>query len=265
MHAYLNLLKKIMNKGVDSDDRTGTGTRKLFAQQLRFDLQEGFPILSTKYVHFKSVKTELLWFLKGDTNTKFLHDHKVTIWDEWADDDGDLGPIYGAQWRHWPAKNGLHIDQIVNVIDSLKNDPNGRRHIVNAWNVGELHKMALPPCHLLFQFMVHDGVLSCHLTMRSADMFLGVPFNIASYGLLTHLIARECGYDVGELVVSMTDCHIYKNHFQPVNEQISRPVLYNFTELVINEAISSIFDLEPGDIKLNNYKHQGKINAPVAV
>ena len=221
MQEYLDLLKKVKESGKPKGDRTGTGTLSIFGHQMRFDLQDSFPLLTTKKIHFKSVAYELLWFLKGDTNIKYLKDNGVSIWDEWADENGDLGPVYGKQWRDWKGANGFH-DQISNVIDQIKNNPNSRRHIVSAWNVAEIPSMALAPCHILFQFYVQEGKLSCQLYQRSADIFLGVPFNIASYALLTHMIANVCDLEVGDFVHTLGDAHLYNNHLTQADEQLSR-------------------------------------------
>lgn len=261
--AYEDLLDDILYEGVSKSDRTGTGTRSLFGQQLRYDLTEGFPLITTKKVHFKSIAGELLWFLRGDTNVRWLQEQGIKIWDEWADENGDLGPVYGAQWRSWTGPDGEGIDQIRQAIDLLKTDPDSRRIIVSAWNVGELDKMALMPCHTLFQFYVADGKLSCHIYQRSADMFLGVPFNIASYALLTHLMAREVGLELGELVWTGGDCHIYDNHVDQVKEQLSRTVP-PFPSLSIAE-IESIFDAEIADFIVRDYEPHPAIKAPVAV
>jgi len=224
MQEYLDLLKKVKDSGKPKGDRTGTGTISIFGHQMRFDLQESFPLLTTKKIHFKSVAYELLWFLKGDTNIKYLKDNGVSIWDEWADENGDLGPVYGKQWRKWQSAEGMH-DQISGVIDQIKTNPNSRRHIVSAWNVGEIPSMALAPCHILFQFYVQDGKLSCQLYQRSADVFLGVPFNIASYALLTHMIASVCDLEVGDFVHTLGDAHLYTNHLNQAEEQLSRSPL----------------------------------------
>ena len=222
MEIYLDLLRRVMADGIDRGDRTGTGTRSVFGHQMRFDLTEGFPLLTTKRVHTRSVFGELLWFLRGDTNIAWLHENRITIWDEWADENGNLGPIYGYQWRSWPTPDGRHVDQLAGVIESLRSTPESRRHVVSAWNVADVDAMALPPCHALFQFYVADGRLSCQLYQRSADVFLGVPFNIASYALLTHLVAQVTGLDVGEFIHTLGDAHIYHNHFDQVTEQLTR-------------------------------------------
>lgn len=311
---YLSLLERIMDEGVDRDDRTGTGTRSVFGHQMRFDLSKGFPLLTTKRVSFNLIKSELLWFLKGDTNIKYLLEHNNHIWDEWAfkryvesedyrgpdmtdfgiravkdpefneiyqeeldrfnqrilDDDafaekyGTLGNVYGAQWRSWMGADGQVVDQISRVIESIKTNPNSRRHIVTAWNPSEVDYMALPPCHTMFQFYVAEGKLSCQLYQRSADVFLGVPFNIASYSLLIHLIAQECGLEAGEFVHTLGDAHIYLNHFDQVKEQLSRDVR-EFPNLVINKTKQSIFDFDMDDIKVEDYHPHKRIKAPIAV
>ncbi|GAA1746890.1 thymidylate synthase [Rothia terrae] len=266
---YEDLLAEIMENGDDKGDRTGTGTRSIFGRQMRFDLRESFPLITTKRVHFKSVAIELLWFLRGESNVKWLQERGVTIWDEWADEDGELGPVYGVQWRSWPAGHGETIDQIAKVVESLKNNPDSRRHIVSAWNPAEVDDMALPPCHALFQFYVRtrkDGTkeLSCQLYQRSADMFLGVPFNLASYALLTQLIAEEVGMEPGEFVWTGGDCHIYSNHFDQVREQLSREP-YEYPQLRIKNKKSSIFEYEFEDFELVDYKHHPTIKAPIAV
>ena len=264
MKQYLDLLRKIMADGVVKSDRTGTGTKSIFGYQMRFDLNEGFPLLTTKKLHLRSIIHELLWFLAGDTNIKYLHDNKVTIWDEWASPDGELGPIYGYQWRSWPAPDGRHIDQIAAVVESLKHNPDSRRHIVSAWNVADIDRMALPPCHALFQFYVAEGRLSCQLYQRSADVFLGVPFNIASYALLTMMMAQVCGLKPGDFVHTLGDAHIYLNHFDQVHEQLSRtpralPVMK------LNPAVDSIFGFRYEDFTLEGYDPWPSIKAPIAV
>jgi thymidylate synthase len=260
---YEDLLRRVMAGGELKADRTGTGTRSIFAQQLRFDLDRGFPLITTKRVHFRSVAYELLWFLRGDGNVSWLRDHGVTIWDEWADANGDLGPVYGVQWRSWPKPDGGHVDQISEVLRTLRSNPDSRRMIVSAWNVGAIPQMALPPCHAMFQFYVADGRLSCHLYQRSADLFLGVPFNIASYALLTHMIAAQVGLRVGEFVWTGGDCHIYDNHVDQVREQLSREV-YSFPELRLRKA-DSLFDYEFEDFEVVDYRHHPTLKAPVAV
>lgn len=261
--AYEDLLRHVLEHGTAKTDRTGTGTRSVFGHQMRFNLAEGFPRITTKFVAMKAVKGELLWFLRGDTNISWLKEHNITIWDEWADENGDLGPVYGYQWRNWPAPDGRHIDQIQQVIDTLKNNPDSRRIIVSAWNVADLDEMALQPCHAFFQFYVADGKLSCQLYQRSADLFLGVPFNIASYALLTHMIAQQVGLEVGDFVWTGGDCHIYGNHIDQVKEQLSREP-YPFPTLKLTKA-ASIFDYEMDDIFTEGYQHHPAIKAPVAV
>lgn len=261
MRQYLDLLRDIMENGVDKTDRTGVGTRSVFGRQMRFDLSEGFPLLTTKKVHLKSVIYELLWFLRGDTNIKYLQEHGVRIWNEWADENGDLGPVYGSQWRNW---NGEGIDQIANVINTLKNNPNDRRMIVSAWNVSKIPEMRLPPCHMMFQFYTANGKLSCMLYQRSCDMFLGVPFNIASYSLLTMMIAQVCGLKPGEFIHTLGDTHIYRNHFEQVKEQLSRTP-YPLPQMKINPDVKDINDFKYEDFELLNYRCHDAIKAPVAV
>ncbi|HEY5335690.1 MAG TPA: thymidylate synthase [Mycobacteriales bacterium] len=260
---YEDLLGAIVRDGADKADRTGTGTRSLFARQLRYDLAAGFPLITTKRVHFRSVAYELLWFLRGEGNVGWLQDHGVTIWDEWARPGGELGPVYGVQWRSWPAPDGRHIDQISAVIDTLRREPDSRRMVVSAWNVADLDAMALAPCHVLFQFYVANGRLSCHLYQRSADMFLGVPFNVASYALLTHLVAQQVGLTVGELVWTGGDCHVYSNHRDQVAEQLTRAP-YPFPRLEVRAA-ASLFDYAYEDFSVVDYEHHPAISAPVAV
>lgn len=264
MVQYLNLLDHILKQGVRKDDRTGTGTISVFGYQMRFDLQEGFPLLTTKKLHLKSIIHELLWFLKGETNIRYLNENGVTIWDEWADANGELGPVYGYQWRSWPTADGRHIDQISRVVDSLKNNPDSRRHIVSAWNVGEIENMALPPCHVLFQFYVANGKLSCQLYQRSADVFLGVPFNIASYALLTMMMAQVCGYEPGEFVHTLGDTHIYLNHIEQVKLQLTREPR-KLPRMVINPEVKSIFDFKYTDFKLEDYNPHPHIKGDIAV
>lgn len=264
MKQYLDLLQKISEEGVLKHDRTGVGTKSIFGYQMRFDLSKGFPLLTTKKVHLKSIIYELLWFIKGDTNIKYLHDHKVTIWDEWADENGDLGPVYGHQWRSWAGADGKSIDQLSEVIHSLKSNPDSRRHIVSAWNVSEVSKMALPPCHALFQFYVADGKLSCQLYQRSADVFLGVPFNIASYALLTMMIAQECGYQPGDFVHTLGDAHIYTNHFEQVATQLGREPR-ELPVMRLNPEVKSVFDFDYEDFTLEGYDPHPLIKAPIAV
>lgn len=264
MKQYLDLLNHIMQEGSLKSDRTGTGTKSVFGYQMRFDLSKGFPLLTTKKLHLKSIIYELLWFINGDTNIKYLNDHGVSIWDEWADENGDLGPVYGHQWRSWPTPEGGVIDQLSALIDSLKNNPDSRRHIVSAWNVAEVEKMALPPCHSLFQFYVANGKLSCQLYQRSADVFLGVPFNIASYALLTMMIAQVCGYELGDFVHTLGDAHIYTNHFNQVQEQLSRAPK-QLPVMNINPAKKDVFSFEYEDFTLENYDPFPRIKAPIAV
>jgi len=264
MKQYLALLDHIVETGVVKGDRTGTGTKSVFGYQMRFNLQNGFPLVTTKKVHMKSIIHELLWFLKGETNVAYLNQNKVTIWDEWADETGDLGHIYGYQWRSWPGPDGKTYDQIAGVVDSLKNNPDSRRHIVSAWNVAELENMALPPCHVLFQFYVADGKLSCHLYQRSADVFLGVPFNIASYALLTHMMAQVTSYAPGEFVYSLGDTHIYLNHFEQVKLQLSREPK-PLPTLNLNPEVKSIFDFRYEDITIEGYEPHPAIKADIAV
>lgn len=264
MNQYETLLKHVYQNGNFKSDRTGTGTKSLFGAQLRFNLSEGFPLVTTKKVHLKSIIHELLWFIKGETNTKYLTDNGVTIWNEWADKEGNLGPVYGYQWRSWPAANGKHIDQLTEVIDTIKKNPDSRRMIVSAWNVADLPQMALMPCHAFFQFYVADGKLSCQLYQRSADMFLGVPFNIASYALLTMMIAQVCGLEAGDFIHTFGDAHIYANHFEQVELQLSRdPRPYPMMKL--NKDISSIVDFTFEDFTLEDYNPHPAIKAPVAV
>jgi thymidylate synthase len=264
MRQYLDLLKKILDEGIEKQDRTNTGTKSLFGYQMRFDLSKGFPLVTTKKMHLKSIIHELLWFLKGDTNVKYLHDNKVSIWDEWADENGDLGPVYGYQWRSWPVGDGKHIDQITNVIESVKNNPDSRRHIVSAWNPADLEKMALPPCHVLFQFYVANGRLSCQLYQRSADVFLGVPFNIASYALLTLMVARVTNLTPYEFVHTFGDVHIYSNHIKQVNEQLQRTPR-PLPAMQITGDAKSIFDFKYEDFNLANYDPHPAIKADIAV
>lgn len=264
MQTYLKLLSHVLENGVDRGDRTGTGTRGVFGYQMRFDLEKGFPLLTTKKLHLKSIIHELLWFLMGETNIAYLRENGVRIWDEWADENGDLGPVYGSQWRSWPAPNGQSIDQIERLIDGLKNNPNSRRHIVTAWNPAEIENMALPPCHCLFQFFVADGKLSCQLYQRSADIFLGVPFNIASYSLLTHMVAQVVGLKPGEFVHSFGDAHIYHNHFEQARLQLTRTPR-PLPKLVMNPERKSIFDFKFEDFSFEGYDPHPTIKAPIAV
>lgn len=264
MKQYLDYLQNVLDNGSERRDRTGVGTIGLFGQQMRFDLQAGFPLVTTKKIHLRSVIYELLWFLRGETNIKYLNDHGVTIWDEWADENGDLGRVYPAQWTSWQNGDGDAINQIAEIVRQIKTNPYSRRLIVSAWNVGDLPKMALPPCHLLFQFYVADGKLSCQLYQRSADSFLGVPFNIASYALLTHMIARQCDLEVGEFVWTGGDCHIYLNHLEQVKLQLSREP-FHLPQLVIKRQPASIFEYEFEDFEIVNYQSYPRISAPVAV
>ena len=264
MKQYLDLLRHIRANGVMKSDRTGVGTQSVFGYQMRFNLQDGFPLLATKKVFTKGIIHELLWFISGNTNIGYLLDNNVHIWDEWADENGDLGPVYGHQWRSWPTPDGGHIDQLAGVVESLKHNPDSRRHIVCAWNVGEIDKMALPPCHCLFQFYVADGKLSCQLYQRSCDIFLGVPFNIASYSLLTHMIAQQCDLDVGDFVWTGGDCHIYNNHFEQVELQLSREPR-PYPKLVIRRRPDSIFGYKFEDFEIVGYDPHPMIKAPIAV
>ena len=264
MRQYLDLLQTILDEGVPQADRTGTGTLSYFGAQMRFDLQKGFPLLTTKKLHLRSIIVELLWFLRGDTNISWLKDRNVRIWDEWADEKGDLGPVYGKQWRDWEAADGHHIDQIANLVELIKNDPSSRRQIVTAWNPGEIHKMALAPCHCLFQTQIAAGRLNLQLYQRSADMFLGVPFNIASYSLLTHMLARECGLQPGVFVWTGGDCHIYSNHMEQVRLQLSRQPRA-LPQLVLKDRGQSLDSYEPDDFAFENYDPHPHISAPVAV
>jgi thymidylate synthase len=264
MKQYLDLMCHVLQRGTQKKDRTGTGTMSLFGYQMRFDLSEGFPLLTTKKMHLRSIIHELLWFLRGETNVGYLHKHGVTIWDEWADEAGELGPVYGYQWRSWPAADGRRFDQISQVIEQIRRNPDSRRLIVNAWNVGEIEKMALPPCHVLFQFYVGDGRLSCQLYQRSADIFLGVPFNIASYALLTMMVAQVTGYGLGEFIHTLGDAHIYLNHLEQVREQLSREP-YPLPRMKLNPAVKSIFDFRYEDFELINYQSHPRIVAPIAV
>jgi len=264
MRNYLDYMKKIMDEGTFKGDRTGTGTLSIFGHQMRFNLQEGFPLVTTKKCHIRSIIHELLWFIAGDTNIKYLTDNKVTIWDEWADENGDLGPVYGKQWRSWPTSSGDSIDQLSQVIEQIKKDPNSRRMIVSAWNVAELDKMALAPCHAFFQFYVADGKLSCQLYQRSADSFLGVPFNIASYALLVHMVAQQCDLEVGDFVWTGGDCHIYTNHFEQVETQLSREPR-PLPKLIIKRKPDSIFDYKFEDFEIEGYDPHPAIKAPVAI
>lgn len=264
MKQYLDLMRHVREQGVRKEDRTGTGTLSVFGHQMRFDLAQGFPVVTTKKLHLRSIIHELLWFLRGDTNIKYLHDNGVTIWDEWADGNGDLGPVYGSQWRSWPTADGRHIDQIAQVLEQLHHNPDSRRIIISAWNVGEIDRMALPPCHALFQFYVAAGRLSCQLYQRSADIFLGVPFNIASYALLTLMIAQVVGLEPGEFVHTLGDAHLYLNHLEQTDLQLAREP-YPLPTLRINPEVRDLFAFRFEDFELTNYQHHPHIKAPVAV
>jgi thymidylate synthase len=264
MRQYLDFLRHIRERGASKGDRTGTGTLSVFGYQMRFDLSAGFPLVTTKKLHLRSIIYELLWFLRGDTNVKYLHEHGVSIWDEWADKDGDLGPVYGKQWRSWPTPDGRNIDQLSQVIEQLKSNPNSRRILVSAWNVGELDRMALLPCHALFQFYVAGGRLSCQLYQRSADALLGVPFNIASYALLTHMIAQQCALEVGDFVWTGGDCHLYLNHLEQADLQLSRTP-YPLPQLKILRKPGSVFDYAYEDFEIIDYRYHAAIRAPIAV
>ena len=264
MKQYHDLLHHILENGTKKEDRTGTGTISVFGHQIRFDLSKGFPAVTTKKIHLRSIIVELLWFLQGDTNIRFLKENNVSIWDEWADENGNLGPVYGYQWRNWPLPNGGHIDQITQVIEMIKKNQDSRRLIVSAWNVADINQMKLPPCHAFFQFYVAEGKLSCQLYQRSADVFLGVPFNIASYALLTMMVAQVCGLKLGEFIHTLGDAHLYSNHIEQANLQLSRSIL-PLPTMKINKEISSIFDFEFKDFELENYNPHPHIKATVAV
>ena len=264
MKQYLDLMRHVLANGTHKSDRTGTGTVSVFGHQMRFDLQQGFPVVTTKKLHLKSIIIELLWFLQGSTNNNWLKERGVSIWDEWAKEDGELGPIYGYQWRSWPAPNGEHVDQISQLMDQIKNNPDSRRLIVSAWNVAEIPRMALPPCHAFFQFYVADGKLSCQLYQRSADIFLGVPFNIASYALLTHMMAQQCNLEVGDFIWTGGDCHLYSNHLEQVDLQLSRN-FFPLPKLNILRKPDSIFDYEFEDFEIVGYESHPHIKAPVAI
>ena len=264
MRQYLDFLRHIRQHGASKDDRTGTGTLSVFGYQMRFDLAAGFPLVTTKKLHLRSIIYELLWFLKGDTNVKYLREHGVSIWDEWADKDGNLGPVYGKQWRSWPAADGRSIDQLARVVEQLKGNPNSRRILVSAWNVGELEQMALLPCHVLFQFYVAGNRLSCQLYQRSADALLGVPFNIASYALLTHMLAQQCNFEVGEFIWTGGDCHLYLNHLEQVDLQLERTP-YPLPRLLIKRRPASVFDYAYEDFEILDYRFHPAIKAPIAV
>lgn len=264
MQQYIDLLRHIRDTGTTRGDRTGTGTTSVFGYQMRFDLGAGFPLLTTKKLHLRSIIHELLWFLNGDTNIAYLKDNKVSIWDEWADENGNLGPVYGHQWRSWPTPDGGHVDQITQVLDQIKNNPNSRRHIVCAWNVADVERMALPPCHCLFQFYVADGRLSCLMYQRSADVFLGVPFNIASYALLTHMMAQVCNLQPGEFIHTLGDAHLYSNHLDQVDEQLARTP-GRLPQLSVNPGVRDVFSFKYEDFDIQNYNAQAHISAPIAV
>ena len=264
MQQYLDLMQHVLNHGVDKGDRTGTGTRSIFGYQMRFNLADGFPVLTTKKLHLRSIIYELLWFLRGDTNIEYLHEHNVSIWDEWADENGDLGPVYGYQWRSWPAPDGRHIDQISGLLEQIKTNPDSRRLIVSAWNPALVDEMALPPCHALFQFYVVNGKLSCQLYQRSADIFLGVPFNIASYALLTMMIAQVCNLQVGEFIHTFGDAHLYSNHFEQAKLQLSRTPK-KLPVMKINPKVTDLFAFQFEDFELVGYDPDPHIKAPVAV
>ncbi len=264
MRHYLDLMQTVLDSGTLKTDRTGTGTLSVFGYQMRFDLSQGFPLVTTKRVHLKSIIHELLWFLQGSSNVGYLRENGVTIWDEWANEDGELGPVYGVQWRSWPSADGRHIDQIQQVIGQIKQNPDSRRLMVSAWNVGEIKNMALPPCHALFQFYVADGRLSCQLYQRSADIFLGVPFNIASYALLTMMVAQVCGLKAGDFIWTGGDCHLYTNHLEQTKRQLARPPL-PLPSIHLNPAITDIFDFKYEDFKLENYQHHKGIKAAISV
>jgi thymidylate synthase len=264
MNQYETFMRHVYTHGVNKTDRTGTGTRSVFGYQMRFDLAQGFPLVTTKKLHTRSIFVELLWFLRGDSNVRWLQENGCTIWDEWASPTGDLGPVYGVQWRSWPTPDGQHIDQISQVLEQIRSTPDSRRLIVSAWNVAEIKNMALPPCHAFFQFYVAEGKLSCQLYQRSADIFLGVPFNIASYALLTHMVAQQCGLEVGDFVWTGGDCHIYSNHFDQVELQLSRTP-HPYPKLVIQRKPDSLFDYRYEDFVIEDYAHHPHIKAPVAI
>lgn len=264
MQQYVDLMRHVFEHGHNKTDRTGTGTRSVFGHQMRFDLNQGFPLVTTKKLHLRSIIIELLWFLRGDSNVRWLQERGVSIWDEWADEQGELGPVYGVQWRSWPTPDGRHIDQITQLLNQIRQNPDSRRLIVSAWNVAEISNMALPPCHALFQFYVADGRLSCQLYQRSADIFLGVPFNIASYSLLTHMVAQQCGLDVGEFIWTGGDCHLYSNHLEQAQLQMSREPRA-LPKLVIKRKPESLFDYEFDDFEFVGYDPHPGIKAPIAV
>jgi thymidylate synthase len=264
MRQYLDLLRHVHDHGLVKSDRTGTGTLAVFGYQTRFDLRDGFPLLTTKKLHTRSIFHELLWFLAGDTNLAYLKEHGVRIWDDWADENGDLGPIYGYQWRSWPTPDGGHVDQLADVVEQIRSNPDSRRHIVSAWNAADIEAMKLPPCHAMFQFWVHDGTLSCQLSQRSADVFLGVPFNIASYALLTHMVAQVCDLEAGEFVHTFGDLHLYSNHLDQAREQLDREPLA-LPKLRLNPKVESLFDFTYEDISIEDYEFHPHIKAPIAV
>jgi len=264
MKQYLDLMQHVLDNGVEKSDRTGTGTKSVFGYQMRFDLSKGFPLVTTKKCHLRSIIHELLWFLQGDTNIEYLKQNGVSIWDEWADQDGNLGPVYGYQWRSWPSASGKHVDQITQLIEQIKNNPDSRRLIVSAWNVGEIENMALPPCHAFFQFYVANGKLSCQLYQRSADIFLGVPFNISSYALMTMMIAQVCNLELGDFVHTFGDAHLYSNHFEQANLQLSRETR-SLPTMKINPKVKNIFDFKFEDFELIDYNPHPHIKAPVAI
>ncbi len=264
MNQYETFMRHVYTQGVNKTDRTGTGTRSVFGYQMRFDLRQGFPLITTKKLHTRSIFVELLWFLRGDSNVRWLQERGVSIWNEWARPDGDLGPVYGVQWRSWPTPDGRHIDQISQVLEQIRTNPDSRRLIVSAWNVGEIQNMALPPCHAFFQFYVAEGRLSCQLYQRSADIFLGVPFNIASYALLTHMVAQQCNLEVGDFVWTGGDCHLYSNHMEQVETQLARTP-YPYPRLVIQRKPASLFDYQYEDFVIEDYQYHPHIKAPVAI
>jgi thymidylate synthase len=264
MRQYLDLMQTVLDEGTDKSDRTGTGTRSIFGHQMRFDLREGFPAVTTKKLFFRSIIHELIWFLRGDSHIGYLEEHDVGIWDEWADEDGELGPVYGVQWRSWPTPEGGEVDQIAGIIDNIRHNPDSRRHIVSAWNAGQIDRMALPPCHVMFQFYVADGALSCQLYQRSADIFLGLPFNIASYAMLTSMVAQVCDLQVGEFVHTLGDAHLYKNHLDQARRQLERDPLDPPT-LRLNSQVDAIDDFTFEDIEVVDYDHHPHIKAPIAV
>lgn len=264
MKPYLDLMRHVLEHGTEKTDRTGTGTRSVFGYQMRFNLADGFPLLITKKLHLRSIAHELLWFLKGDTNIGYLKENNVSIWDEWADENGDLGPVYGYQWRSWPTPDGGHVDQIANVVNQIKNNPDSRRLIVSAWNPALVDEMALPPCHALFQFYVADGKLSCQLYQRSADIFLGVPFNIASYALLTMMVAQVCDLELGEFIHTLGDAHLYSNHFEQAQLQLTREPC-PLPKMTLNPKVTNVFDFTFEDFELSDYHPQAHIKAPIAV